>query len=78
MTNTMPERTVTAQQAARSENARWPGGTGHACQAKRLGDHLARYLDAHTAGELPRAYMAAVIAELVVITRWRIIPGDAR
>lgn len=27
------------------------------------GDHLARYLDAHTSGRLPRAWMADVLME---------------
>jgi hypothetical protein len=48
------------------------------CQAKPPGDHLARYLDAYTAGQLSRAYMAAVVGELVVITRWRIVEDGAR
>jgi hypothetical protein len=51
---------------------------GTPCQAKPPGDHLARYLDAYTAGELSRAYMAAVLGELVVITRCQVIPDGAR
>ena len=47
------------------------------CQRKPPGDHLARYLDAYTAGQLTRAYMAAVLGELVVVARWRIVPDGA-
>jgi hypothetical protein len=42
------------------------------------GDHLARYLDAYTAGQLSRAYMRAVVGELVVIARGQIVPDGAR
>jgi len=43
------------------------------CQRKPSGDHLARYLDAYTAGKLTRAYMAMVLGELVVITRAAVV-----
>jgi len=51
---------------------------GPPCQRKPPGDHLARYLDADTTEQLTRAYMAAVLGELVVVTRWRIVPDGAR
>jgi hypothetical protein len=50
---------------------------GAACQADPSGDHLARYLDAYTAGQLTRAFMAAVLGELVVITGGSVIPDGA-
>ena len=40
---------------------------GTPCQPRPPGDHLARYLDAWTAGRLSRPYMLAVLGELVVI-----------
>ncbi len=40
---------------------------GWPCQDKPEGDHLARYLDAFTAGQLSKAYMALVVGELVVV-----------
>jgi hypothetical protein len=69
---------ITPEQAARNRQCRLcqaPPGTP--CQAKPEGDHLARYLDACTSGQLAREYMAAVLAELVVIAHWRIVPGGA-
>ena len=75
MTETIP-RTLTPAEAARSGQCplcQAPRGT--ACQRKPEGDHLARYLDAYTAGQLTRAYMAAVLGELVVITRWQVVPS---
>jgi hypothetical protein len=51
---------------------------GIPCQPKPQGDHLARYLDAYTAGQLSRAYMRVVVGELVVIDRAVIVPGGAR
>lgn len=40
---------------------------GEPCSPKPEGDHLARHLDAFTAGRLSRAYLAMVLGELVVI-----------
>ena len=77
MTETIP-RTITAAQAARQRRCPLCGvPTGTPCQSKPPGDHLARYLDAYTAGELTRAYMAAVLGELVVITHGAMVPGGA-
>jgi hypothetical protein len=78
MTDTIP-RAPTGAQAARARPCPLceapPGGP---CQAKPPGDHLARYLDAYTAGQLTRAYMAAVVGELVVIDRAVIVADGAR
>jgi hypothetical protein len=79
MTTTIPRESVTAPQAARAR--RCPlceAAPGTPCQAKPEGDHLARYLDAYTAGQLTREYMTVVVGELVVITPCQIIPGGAR
>jgi hypothetical protein len=78
MQDTIP-RTLTPTQAARARQCplcQVPPGTP--CQDKPEGDHLARYLDAYTAGQLSRAYLAMVLGELVVITHSTIIPGGAR
>lgn len=51
------------------------------CSPSPEGDHLARYLDAYTAGQLTKAYMARTLGELVVIDASAVIPaprGDAR
>ena len=68
MQDTIP-RAPTAAQAARAHHCplcETPPGVP--CQAKKAGDHLARYLDAYTAGELLCAdTAAAVVGELVVI-----------
>jgi hypothetical protein len=75
MQDTIP-RTLTAAQATRCRQCPLcRAGPGVPCQAKPAGDHLARYLDAYSAGQLTREYMAAVLDELVVITRWRVVPS---
>jgi len=77
MQDTIP-RTLTAAQAARAR--RCPlcrARPGVPCQAKPAGDHLARYLDAYTAGELSREYIAAVLGELVVIAAHVIVRDGA-
>jgi hypothetical protein len=78
MTDTIP-RAPTAPEAARARHCplcQTPPGTP--CQRKPQGDHLARYLDAYAAGQLTREYLAAVLDELVVITRWGIVEDGAR
>lgn len=53
---------------------------GQPCQPKPPGDHLARFLDAYTAGRLTKAYMARTLGELVVIDVTAVVPaqGGAR
>jgi hypothetical protein len=52
MTDTIP-RPITAAQAARARPCPLCQATpGTPCRAKPTGDHLARYLDAYTAGQL--------------------------
>ena len=78
MTATIP-RVITAAQAARARRCplcRTAPGTP--CEAKPAGDHLARYLDAYVAGKLSRAYLRAVVGELVVIDRCVIVRDGAR
>jgi hypothetical protein len=73
------QRAITATQAARAcpcPLCETPAG--EPCQAKPAGNHLARYLDVYTAGRLPRAYMAAVVGELVVVDRAVIVVDGAR
>ena len=78
MTDTIP-RTLTEAQAARARQCPLcQSAPGTPCRRKPAGDHLARYLDAYTAGQLSRAYMAAVVGELVVIDRCVIVAGGAR
>ena len=70
---------ITEAQAARARQCPLcEAAPGCPCRSKPPGDHLARYLDAYTAGELTRAYMAAVLGELIVIARWRIIADGAK
>jgi hypothetical protein len=77
MTETIA-RTVTEAQAARARQCPLcPAPPGVPCQRKPPGDHLARYLDAYTAAQLSRAYLAAVVGELVVIDRAVMIPAVA-
>ena len=80
--SSLPALSRTANAAVQSlGNARCPlceALPGTPCQGKPQSDHLARYLDAYTAGQLTREYMARVLAELVVIARWRIVEDSAR
>lgn len=49
---------------------------GEPCHPKPVGDHLARFLDAYTAGQLTRRYMAMALGELVVIDASAVVPAQ--
>lgn len=71
-----PAQTPAAARARKCPPCQATPGTP--CQVKPSGDHLARYLDAYTAGQLTRGYLAAVLSELVVITGGQIIRDGAQ
>jgi hypothetical protein len=70
-----PARTSSAQAARARQCPLCETSPGAPCQRKPEGDHLARYLDAYTAGKLSRAYMAVVVGQLVVIDRAAMVPA---
>jgi hypothetical protein len=78
MQDTIPRAPTEAQAARARRCPLCEAAPGTPCQGKPAGDHLARYLDAYTAGQLSRAYMAAVVGELVVIDRAVIVRDGAR
>jgi hypothetical protein len=66
---------MTAPAAIRARSCPLCGtSAGEPCQPKPAADHLARYLDSYTAGQLTRAYMAVTLADLVVIDLSVVIP----
>jgi hypothetical protein len=68
MTDIITDQAAGGTQAARARRCPLCGALPYRpCQAGPRADHLARYLDAHTAGQLSRAYMCMVLGELVVI-----------
>jgi len=70
----MTVNTTTEAPAVRDQECLLCGAApGQPCQPKPEGDHLARYLDAYTAGQLTKAYMAMVLGELVVIDQCAVI-----
>ena len=77
MSTTIPQ-TITEPQAAHARRCPLCEVIpGIPCQAAPPADHLARYLDAYTAGQLTRAYMAMVLGELAVIHHAAMVPGGA-
>lgn len=50
---------------------------GQPCDPKPAADHLARWLDAYTAGQLSRAYMARTVGELIVIDTCSVVAVPA-
>jgi hypothetical protein len=52
-----------------------PAGTP--CHAEPAGDHLTRWLTAYTAGQVTREELAEVFAQIVVITKYQIVPERA-
>jgi hypothetical protein len=78
MSTTIPQ-TINAAQAARARQCPLCNAPpGEPCQLKPAGDHLTRYLDAYTAGQLTKAYMAAVVGELVEIDMCTIVTSEAQ
>jgi hypothetical protein len=78
MESQMTVNTITCQTVAAARARQCPlceAPIGEACQPKPSGDHLARYLDAYTAGQLTREYMALVLGELIVIDGCAVITG---
>jgi len=76
---TVNTTTGTAAQAARERKCPLCGRRPHRpCQRKPQGDHLARYLDAFTAGQLGRPYLAMVLGEMVVIHHGAMVRDGAR
>jgi len=73
-----PQADAEARQARGRQCPLCGAQPGAACQLDPSGDHLARYLDAYTAGRLTREFMAAVLGELVVVASWRIVPDGAQ
>lgn len=72
----MQVNTINSQTVAAARGRACPlcgAPEGQPCQPKPEGDHLARYLDAYTAGQLTRQYMAMVLGELVVIDACAVI-----
>lgn len=77
----MTVHTITAPPAVRARQCPLcAAAPGEPCHPKAAGDHLARYLDSYTAGQLSRRYMAMVLGELVVIDASTVVPaqGGAR
>ena len=77
MSITIPQAPSPAQAARARQCPLCWAQSGTPCQRKPEGDHLARYLDAYTAGQCSRAYLTMVLAELVVIAPSVVIPGGA-
>ena len=82
----MSAGTITAEPVVRARVCLLcQAAAGAPCSPKPDGDHLARYLDAYTAGKLTKAYMAMVLGELAVIENCVVIaaplavlPGGSR
>jgi hypothetical protein len=67
MTATVSEPMTIAMAARVRRCPLCDAASGQPCQAKPAADHLGRYLDSWTAGQLSRAYMERAVSELVVI-----------
>ena len=68
-------RTVTPAETVR----RLPCGlcwarSGTPCQRHPVADHLQRWLDAYSAGQVTKADLAVVFGQIVVVTRWQVVP----
>lgn len=70
---------MNASAAARARTCPLCGtAAGQPCQPRPAGDHLARYLDAYTAGQLTREYMAMTLGEYALEKIDGIVSGRGR
>jgi hypothetical protein len=44
------------------------------CQRQPRAEHLQRWMDAYRAGRIGKQDLADVFAEVVIITRWQVVP----
>ena len=51
--------------------------SGTPCQRRPVADHLQRWLDAYTAGQVTKDDLGAVFGQVVVVTRWQVVPERA-
>jgi hypothetical protein len=51
--------------------------SGTPCQRRPRADHLQRWLDAYTAGQVTKADLGAVFGQVVVVTRWQAVSERA-
>jgi len=72
----MQSNTITAPAVRARECPLCGSPAGEPCQARPEADHLARFLDAYTAGQLTREYMARTVGELVVISARVAVPAQ--
>jgi hypothetical protein len=77
MSTTIPQTTTEPRTARDRQCPLCPAAAGTPCQAKPPADHLARYLDAYTAGKLTREYLVMVLGGLVVIHHAAMVPDGA-
>jgi hypothetical protein len=45
--------------------------------ARRRADHLQRWLDAYRAGRITKADVGEAVGQIVIVTRWQVIPERA-
>lgn len=46
------------------------------CQRSPRADHLQRWIDAYQAGRVGKAELGEIFGQVVVLTRWQIVPED--
>ncbi len=51
--------------------------SGTPCQRRPVADHLQRWLDAYSAGQVTKDDLGAVFGQVVVVTRWQVVPERA-
>jgi len=67
-------RRVPVQAVRKSGCSLCPAQPGQPCQAQPAGDHLSRWLAAYQAGHISRDELARIFSELVVLTRFQVVP----
>ncbi len=74
---TIPQTTTSPQTVRQERCSLCFAPAGEPCQRQPVTDHLQRWLDAYRAGRITKAERGEVFGQVVVITRWQVVPERA-
>jgi hypothetical protein len=77
MPTTIPTLTEVAVQVRRVRCTLCWAPPLEVCQRSPRADHLQRWIDAYQADRISKQDLAEVFAEVVILTRWQVVPERA-
>jgi hypothetical protein len=77
MTETVNHTTAPAEAVRQLPCTLCRARPGRPCRRRPRADHLQRWLDAYTAGHVTKDDLGTVFGQVVVVTRWQVVPERA-